>query len=222
MQPTFEIIRMQPENTNSVLMMVGGDAIIFDPWGSADAWRELLASRGLNLIATYSTHGHPDHISAAPFLDAPWYMSHRDIPLVFGMNRFLKHYGLPEIEPGFKQPVNISAGKSEILNQKSEIILTPGHSAGGVAFYFPDGGCLTPPAGAVSAQQTRGVIIIGDTLFQETIGRYDYPGGDYNALMQSIKKIYDINLPDDTIVIHGHGMHTTIGWLKKHNPYFTS
>ena len=68
MEPQFEVLHMPPENTNSLLVTVGKEAVIFDAWGNAVDWEKLLESRGLRLRAIYSTHGHGDHISAAPFL----------------------------------------------------------------------------------------------------------------------------------------------------------
>ena len=64
------------------------------------------------------------------------------------------------------------------------------------------------------------MLLIGDTLFQASIGRYDLPGGDSKMLFQSISNIRGMNLPGDTEVVHGHGMATSIDWLHKHNPYF--
>ena len=87
-----------------------------------------------------------------------------------------------------------------------DIIETPGHTPGGVAYHFPD----------------EQVIIIGDTIFQDNIGRYDLPGGDAKMLFQSISNIYNMNLPAQTGVIHGHGMDTNIDWLAHNNPYFKS
>ena len=81
----------------------------------------------------------------------------------------------------------------------------PGHTRGGVGYYFPD----------------DGILIVGDTLFQASYGRVDFPGGNASDLTASIAKVYDMNMADTTVVLHGHGMHTTIGWLKQNNPYFT-
>lgn len=96
-EPKFEILHMPPENTNSVLVSFGDDAIIFDPWGRADAWEKLLESRGLRLRAIYATHGHSDHISAAPMLaekyDVPWYMNHGDNDLIMWGNPLLDFLG---------------------------------------------------------------------------------------------------------------------------------
>ena len=62
--PTFEVLHMEPQNTNSVLVVVGNDAVIFDAWGLASDWEKLLTARGLRLRAAYTTHGHADHFSA--------------------------------------------------------------------------------------------------------------------------------------------------------------
>lgn len=207
--PNFEVLHMPPENTNSLLVTAGGDAVIFDAWGRADAWEKLLESRGLRLRAIYSTHGHGDHISAAPELaekyNVPWYLNSEDNVLISWSDGLLEYFGLPKLDGNYRAPTDIDSGNIEILpNIYMDVIETPGHSAGGVSYYFPD----------------FGVLVTGDTLFRDSCGRYDLPGGDMNALMQSISKIYQMNLPDETYVVHGHGVDSTIGLLKKENPYF--
>ena len=105
------------------------------------------------------------------------------------------------------RPTPLDLKRTEILpGMFMDIIETPGHTPGGVAYHFPD----------------EKVLLIGDTLFQESFGRYDLPGGDKNMLMKSIANIYNMNLSDDTAVVHGHGMDTSIGWLKQNNPFFHS
>ncbi len=205
----FEILRMAPENTNSVLVTAGNDAVIIDAWGRGDAWEKLLNERGLHLRAIYTTHGHSDHISAAPYLaakfDAPWYMNHADIDLVLWGNALLDFFGIPHIEPDFKRPENLPAGEYEILpGVWMRAISAPGHSAGGMMFLFPD----------------YDILMSGDTLFHDGVGRTDFPGGDAGALRKSIYAIADMNLPDQTYVVHGHGIDSTIGWLKTNHPYF--
>ena len=208
---------MAPSNTNSVLLVSGSDCVIFDAWGFVDDWQELLSDRGLNLHAIYSTHGHGDHVSAAPELAGrlgiDWYLSHHDFDLfnattadgLSAGNALLKYFEMPEIPDNCKQPIDLHAGEIEVVpGQIATIIETPGHSSGGISFYFP----------------AEKVLIIGDTIFQDCIGRYDLPGADLGDLRKSISKIYNMNLPDDTMVIHGHGIDTTIGWLRKNNPYF--
>ena len=205
----FELIQMPPQNTQSVLLTVGNECVIFDPWGRATDWEKILSERGLTPRAIYVTHGHPDHIAAAPALaqkyDIPWYLHTGDFRLVGWGNDLLEYFGLPKISIDDVRPRELEIMRHEILpGLFMDIIETPGHTPGGVAYHFPD----------------ERVLIIGDTLFQTGFGRYDLPGGDHGMLFQSIANIYNLNLPDATTIIHGHGMATDIGWQKKNNPYF--
>lgn len=207
--PNFEVLHMPPENTNSVLVTRGNDAVIFDAWGQVADWEKLLATRGLRLRAIYSTHGHGDHIAAAPMLaekyNIPWFLNSEDDVLISWSNNLLKYFGLPEIENDYRRPTDLESGTIEILpGVFADVIESPGHTPGGVMYYFPE----------------FGILLTGDTLFRDSCGRYDLPGGDANALMQSISKLYEMNLPDETYVVHGHGVDSTIGMMKTENPYF--
>lgn len=207
--PNFEVLHMPPENTNSVLVTRGNNAVIFDAWGQVADWEKLLAARGLRLRAIYSTHGHGDHIAAAPMLaekyNIPWFLNSEDDVLISWSNNLLKYFGLPEIENDYRRPTDLESGTIEILpGVFADVIESPGHTPGGVMYYFPE----------------FGILLTGDTLFRDSCGRYDLPGGDANALMQSISKLYEMNLPDETYVVHGHGVDSTIGMMKTENPYF--
>ena len=90
----------------------------------------------------------------------------------------------------------------KIGNGELEVICVPGHSPGSVALY----------------DKADGFVIVGDALFQGSIGRTDLPGGDYRTLIGSITKRL-LTLPDDTVVYPGHGAPTTIGEEKRSNPY---
>lgn len=209
MQVKVEVLQMQPKNTNSILVSIGKDCIIFDSWGKAGDWVNVLKDRGFNLRAIYSTHGHVDHVSAAPELaqkfNVPWYVNHRDIDLILPGNPLLEYFELPIIPEDYKRPNDLRAGTVSLFPRvDATVVECPGHSAGGVAFYLKE----------------QNLLLIGDTLFQDSIGRYDFPGGNNVELFESISNIYNMDLPDDTVVIHGHGMETTIGWLKENNPYF--
>ena len=85
---------------------------------------------------------------------------------------------------------------------KLKVITTPGHTLGGVCYY----------------EATEGLLFSGDTLFAESIGRTDFPGGSYETLIKGIKQKLMV-LPDNTRVFPGHGPETTIGHEKKHNPF---
>ncbi len=195
---------MKPEFTNSVLVTAGDDAVIFDAWGRATDWQKLLESRKLNLRAIYATHGHSDHISAAPELarvyNVPWYMNGRDLPLVLWGNQILDFWELPRIPDDFIKPQDLHAGKIKILNDiDMEIIAAPGHSAGGVMFYFPE----------------YKILISGDTIFRDGVGRTDLPGGDADILNKTISDLMARNLPDDTYIVHGHGVDSMMKDIKQ-------
>lgn len=205
----FELVQMPPQNTNSVVIFDDGNCVVFDPWGRAEDWEKYFVSHDVTPTAIYATHGHPDHISAAAQIatrfDIDWYMSHMDLDLIEWGNGLLDYFNLPKLSPNDKAPIDIKTGEHTVLSDiKMHVIALPGHTRGGVGYFFPD----------------YGVLLVGDTLFQDSYGRTDLPGGDDGTLFQSIGKIYDMHLPDSTSVIHGHGMHTTIGWLKQNNPFF--
>jgi glyoxylase-like metal-dependent hydrolase (beta-lactamase superfamily II) len=190
----FEILQMAPEFTNSVLVSDGARCVIFDAWGRADAWEKLLARRGLKLVAIYATHGHSDHISAAPALAAryniPWFLNSADVPLVLWGNQILDFWGLPRIADDFVRPHDLRPGRVKILDDiEMEIIASPGHSFGGVMFYFPE----------------YKILLTGDTIFRDGVGRTDLPGGDDKTLRESIANLMARDLPDDTYIVHGHG-----------------
>lgn len=115
---------------------------------------------------------------------------------ICGVEALISHY------PNLRE---ISYHSSSITNHQSirgcQIIPTPGHKEDSVCFYFPD----------------EKTIFTGDTLFQESIGRTDLPGGNMSELMRSLQTL--AQLPDDTQVYPGHGYATTIGHEKTYNPY---
>lgn len=206
MPAKFEIITMEPQNTNSVLMVSGSDAVIFDAWGRAEDWRQLLDERHLRLRAIYSTHGHGDHIAAAAALAAhyqvPWFLNPADNSLIEWSRDLLEYFHLPAIESDDVSPTPIQPGQIDIQGNPCVVIAAPGHSAGGMAYYFPD----------------AGILIIGDTLFANGVGRCDLPGGDVAALQATISTLLAMNLPDETFVIPGHGIAVTWGEMRHANP----
>ena len=186
---------------NCSILSENGRAWIVDPGQEAERIIDLLAKKGLEPAAILLTHAHFDHISGIPgllkkFPDLPVSVHEKDMPM-FGhpLNQ------LPPEYPSFAKPHNLKTlDKLEGL-EGLEIIETPGHTPGGVCYYFPK----------------DKLLLSGDTLFAGSVGRTDLPGGDMATLMNSLRKL--TALPDDTLVIPGHGMHTRIALEKSGNPF---
>jgi glyoxylase-like metal-dependent hydrolase (beta-lactamase superfamily II) len=123
-----------------------------------------------------------------------------DAPLLPHLNDFASAFGLnaensPPPDRTVKEGDTIQVGEITL-----KVIHTPGHSPGGIALY------------------TDGILFAGDTLFAGSIGRTDFPGGDFDTLIRMIQtKLF--TLPDDTRVYAGHNQETTIGMEKKYNPF---
>ena len=183
---------------NCSILSENGRAWIVDPGQESDRIVDLLAKKGLEPAAILLTHGHFDHIGALPgllekFPDLPVYVHEKDMQMIgHPLNQ------LPPEYPSFQKPRNLAT----LDNLEGlEILETPGHTPGGVCYYFPK----------------DKLLLSGDTLFAGSVGRTDLPGGDMATLMDSLKKL--TTLPDDTLVIPGHGMHTRIALEKSGNPF---
>jgi glyoxylase-like metal-dependent hydrolase (beta-lactamase superfamily II) len=183
---------------NTSILSENGRAWIVEPGGETERIISLLAKKGLQPAGIMLTHAHFDHIGAVNALQAAspelkLTVHRNDLPVItHPMN------AMPPDYPPVTMPQNI-VETTDAPN--CEIIETPGHTPGGVCYYFP----------------AEKLLLAGDTLFAGSVGRTDLPGGDMAVLMQSLKKLTD--LPDDTLVIPGHGPHTTIGAEKTSNPF---
>lgn len=132
----------------------------------------------------------------ATYPDLPVYVHDNDLKVI---NHPLNQ--LPPEYPAIGQPKNLASTESLAKLEGLEVLETPGHTPGGVCYYF----------------KKEKMLFAGDTLFAGSVGRTDLPGGDMATLMASLKKL--TALPDDTVVIPGHGMFTTIGDEKRGNPF---
>lgn len=183
---------------NSTILFEGDSAYIVDPGQEGKRIIEALKDRCLTLKGVLLTHAHFDHVGAINDLEAafpglPVYVHPRDLVI---LNHPLN--SAPGDYPKIKEPNNIRDVKELDF---CEVIETPGHTPGGVCYYF----------------KNLSLLLSGDTLFQMSIGRTDFPGGDMIDMIASLRKL--IELPEETSVIPGHGNHTTIGFEKEANPY---
>ncbi|MCB0360422.1 MAG: MBL fold metallo-hydrolase, partial [Bdellovibrionales bacterium] len=103
----------------------------------------------------------------------------------------------------------------EVGGVTGEVLFVPGHSPGHIALYFPS---VCVGGGNPAEAEMRPVLIAGDTIFAGSIGRTDLPGGDTQTLLSSIKN-HLLTLPDQTLVLSGHGPDTTIGRERVSNPF---
>ncbi|MDR2200628.1 MAG: MBL fold metallo-hydrolase [Puniceicoccales bacterium] len=193
--------------TNIAIVAHGEEAIVIDaPLGTAKMIFDEIDGRKLRLRYLLITHNHWDHSGDASFF------AERNIP-IFAQERDCYLIAHPEDYDIFMEPdlhikpctVDYPLGDGENLSLCGLDIQTrwiPGHTSGGAAYYFRD----------------LAICFVGDTLFAKTVGRSDLPGGDKHALFESIReKLY--SLPDETVVVPGHGYLTTIGAEKYGNPY---
>ena len=186
---------------NCSILSENGKAWIIDPGHEGDRIVKFLGERGLSPQALLLTHAHFDHIGAIPALQ----VAYPDLPVCVHDNdrKVIDHplNQLPPEYPPMGQPKNLTSPESLAGLDDLEVIETPGHTPGGVCYYF---------------KQAK-LLFAGDTLFAGSVGRTDMPGGDMATLMASLQKL--TALPDDTVVIPGHGMFTTIGDEKRGNPF---
>jgi glyoxylase-like metal-dependent hydrolase (beta-lactamase superfamily II) len=185
------------------------EAIVVDPGGEDAAILARLAALGLTCTAIVHTHTHFDHVGATREVQeatsAPAMLHEGDLPLYRGLQMQLDAFGIPFRAP---EPVDIDRFLADqdtlrVGGLEAGVLHTPGHTPGSL--------CLTV-AGA------RPVVVAGDTLFHGSIGRTDLWGGDHDQILASIRDKL-LTLPDDTLVITGHGPSTTIGDEKRINPF---
>jgi glyoxylase-like metal-dependent hydrolase (beta-lactamase superfamily II) len=183
-----------------------GEAIVVDPGDEVPRILAVLRRHKLTVKQILITHAHIDHIAGAARLQAltgaPVLYNRNDLPLVKMMAIQAGWLGMetPEVRP---PDDTLDDGKLiSIANLSGSILHTPGHTQGSVCLYLP----------------TQKLLLAGDTLFAGSVGRTDLPGGDGPTLLRSIHNKL-LPLPDETVVLPGHGPKTTIGEERKSNPF---
>ncbi len=180
------------------------EAVVIDPGGDADTILLSLADAKLKVKYIINTHGHFDHVSANGKMKdatgADILIHPLDAPMLEKLSSNAAFFGVsvensPPCDQTLEEGDTVSFGDITL-----KVIHTPGHTPGGISLY------------------TNGIVFVGDTLFAGSIGRTDFPGGDFNTLISSIKtKLF--NMEDDMRVFSGHGPETSIGVEKRHNPF---
>ncbi|MER3328869.1 MAG: MBL fold metallo-hydrolase, partial [Candidatus Kapaibacterium sp.] len=166
-----------------------------------------LIEEGAELKEIWLTHSHWDHTADAPDLrdhhNVPVYLHEEDEYRLLDPNSYVGGFPLPFQMRGIKADKYINEGDELLIgHSKFRVLETPGHTEGGVIFVNDE-------------QQT---VIVGDTIFKQSIGRTDLPGGDFLVLMNSIKNKV-LTLPDYYALYPGHGPRTTVGSERKINPF---
>ncbi len=182
-------------------------AMIIDPAAEADVLIKALDKYGLSLQKIVLTHGHADHIGALnglreKFPEVPVYMHEEDAEYLTNPALNLSAYQAEKIvcEPA---DFYLKPGEKVSLDDITlEVLHTPGHTPGSISLYAKD----------------YDIVFSGDALFNGSVGRTDFPGGSMEVLLQGIREEL-LPLPEETIVLSGHGPSTTIGEEKQWNPF---
>ncbi|MFH1038000.1 MAG: MBL fold metallo-hydrolase [PVC group bacterium] len=186
-----------------------GQAAIIDPGGDPDVIVSVIERENLTPVVLINTHGHIDHIAANRALKeqygVPLLIHHADAGALADPDRNLSLLGLGRIDSPACDRELQDDDEVEVGRLKLKVVSTPGHSPGSV--------CLRLPRG-----DEPDLVFTGDTLFAGGVGRTDFPGGSMNQLMASIKNRL-LSFPDDTMILPGHGPHSTIGEERNSNPF---
>jgi len=173
------------------------EAVVLDPGGDGPKLEKIIDEMGAKVKFILLTHGHVDHVGGVEYLadkyKVPFYINKIDEELMENDNSV---YGSIRVADGYLQDGDVLKFGDKTI----KVIHTPGHTKGGVCFLIDDK-CFT-----------------GDTLFQGSIGRTDFIGGDFKEIINSIKTKL-LTLGDNVQVYPGHGSSSTIAFEKERNPF---
>lgn len=190
--------------TNCYIVHNNKIATIIDPGFSSDTVIKILEDNNLQPEKIILTHGHGDHIGAVRGLKNKYNISviaHKNEKEILNNSKLnlseVMETGAIEIDA---DEYVVDGDIIEISDMEFKVLYTPGHTIGGMCLYIDK------------------YLFSGDSIFQYSIGRTDFPTGDYDTLINSIKtKIY--TLPDETIILSGHGETTSVEFEKQYNQF---
>jgi len=183
------------------------DCLIVDTGLEAGELVDFLQKHKLNPVAVVLTHGHVDHITGLAEVREKYpgikvYIHKLDAEMLTGA---ASNISALMGQPFSTAPADFVCEEGDVIESagiKLEVVHTPGHTPGGICLY----------------SRNEEIVFVGDTLFADSIGRTDFPGGSMTQLVKSIKEKL-LTLPDDTVVYPGHGPITTIAQEKQNNPF---
>jgi hydroxyacylglutathione hydrolase len=182
------------------------EAMVIDPGDEIESILEVVARHGLTVKSIVITHAHIDHIGGAQKLKlatgAPVYMNTADDELRRHLDMQAAWIGMATPEAAEIDVVARDGDKLAVGSTALHVLHTPGHTQGSICLWMP----------------SENKLIAGDTLFRDSIGRTDLPGGDGRQILRSIHGKL-MPLPEQTVVVPGHGDQTTIGREKQFNMF---
>jgi hydroxyacylglutathione hydrolase len=208
------------------------EAIVVDPGDDVDRILQILRRHQLKVLAIVSTHTHIDHVGGLAQLHratgAPVLFHEADLPLYLGLDQQAQWLGIATPETMRIQDFVKEGDTLRWGGFGAHVLHTPGHTQGSISLVVQPtaaqtqsiAGSVRANAGASAAgvDAGRAVLLAGDTLFHGSIGRTDLPGGNYPQIISSIRDKLLV-LPDELLVLPGHGDTTTIGEEREFNPF---
>jgi len=198
------------ENTIVLWDEQSKEAAIIDPGTSSpdeqSKLSEFITSKNLKVKYLINSHCHIDHILGCKFVkekfNPVYFAPEKDLPLLEHAQEQASMFDISLEKPPIPDELITEETELFIGRSKMKFLFTPGHTPGEFCIYL----------------ENEKICITGDVLFNESIGRTDLWGGDYDTLINSIKTKL-LTLPDDVIIYPGHGESSTIGYEKQNNPF---
>jgi glyoxylase-like metal-dependent hydrolase (beta-lactamase superfamily II) len=201
---------MFSENTIIVWDEVTKESAVIDPGTSTSdeetTLSEFVSSKNLKIKYLINTHCHIDHILGCKFIkdkfNPVYFAPEKDLPLLEHAQQQAQMFNISMDTPPKPDELIVEETVLFLGKIKMKFLFTPGHTPGEFCIYF----------------EKEKICITGDVLFNESIGRTDLWGGDYQTLINSIESMLLI-LPDEVVIYPGHGESSTIGYEKQNNPF---